>query len=76
MTETTSPETQFAGRHQAHAAPTPGAASDDFDRRVQRRTELRTRHAQRLARLMEQRADLRGVTPLADLVDDSIRWSA
>ncbi|HYG94088.1 MAG TPA: hypothetical protein VD859_10925 [Nocardioides sp.] len=43
---------------------------------AQRRTELRLRHAQRLARLMEQRSDLRGVTPLADFVDDSIRWSA
>ena len=40
------------------------------------REHLRTRHSQALARLMEERDDLRGVNALADLVSDSLRWSA
>ena len=34
------------------------------------------RHANKLTVLMGERADLRGVVPLADLVDESVRWSA
>jgi hypothetical protein len=34
------------------------------------------RWARRLAELMEERSDLRGVCALADLVDDGLRWSA
>jgi hypothetical protein len=40
------------------------------------RNELRTRHSQALARLMEERSDLYGVNALADLVSDSLRWTA
>ena len=40
------------------------------------RAELRSRHSQALSRLMEERADLQGVHALADLVSDSLRWSA
>jgi len=40
------------------------------------RSALKDRHAQALARLMEEREDLRGVHALADLVSDSLRWSA
>ena len=40
------------------------------------RNEIRTRHSQALARLMEERSDLYGVNALADLVCDSLRWSA
>ncbi|WKN48785.1 hypothetical protein [Nocardioides sp. Arc9.136] len=40
------------------------------------RVALRLRHSQALARLMEERDDLRGVHALADFVDDSLRWSA
>lgn len=40
------------------------------------RNELRTRHSQALARLMDERADLYGVNALADLVSDSLRWTA
>ena len=43
--------------------------------RAQRET-LKDRHAQALARLMAEREDLQGVHPLADLVSDSLRWSA
>jgi hypothetical protein len=40
------------------------------------RSALRTRHARALSRLMSEREDLRGVHALADLVSDSLRWSA
>lgn len=50
-------------------APTP-------DRLTAQRTALELRHSQALARLMQEREDLRGVHALADLVDDSLRWSA
>lgn len=86
MNETTSPETQIVGRHPKHdsdvttpceAAPACDAAPDDpVDRRLERRAALRDRHAQGVTRLMEERADLRGVLPLADLVDDAVRWTA
>ena len=36
----------------------------------------RTGTAQALARLMAEREDLQGVHALADLVSDSLRWSA
>lgn len=40
------------------------------------RAEQKDRHARALARLMQDRSDLRGVHALADLVDESLRWSA
>lgn len=39
-------------------------------------TDLRTRHSQALARLMADREDLRGINGFADLIDDSLRWTA
>lgn len=48
----------------------------EFERRQDARTELRSRHAERLTRLLADRSDLRGVHALADLVDDSVRWTA
>lgn len=70
MEKTTSPETQ-TGRpvDSTHE-------SDVVDRRLERRHALRTRHAQGLTRLMEERTDLRGVHALADFVDDAVRWTA
>lgn len=47
-----------------------------YERQRARRAVLRDRHAQGLTRLMSERADLRGVHPLADLVDDAVRWTA
>ncbi|GAA1150542.1 hypothetical protein [Nocardioides aquiterrae] len=44
--------------------------------REQRAAALRLRHAQALAALMEERADLRGVHALADHFDEAVRWSA
>ncbi|MBM7516909.1 hypothetical protein [Nocardioides nitrophenolicus] len=71
MKKTTSPETQTAGRHLESVEDL-----DAVDRSLARRTALRDRHAQGLSRLMDERTDLRGVHPLADFVDDAIRWSA
>jgi hypothetical protein len=43
--------------------------------RVQR-ASLKDKHSQALSRLMADRSDLKGVHALADLVSDSLRWSA
>ena len=52
----------------------------DFDTQLERiraqRAQLKDRHSQALARLMAEREDLKGVHALADLVSDSLRWSA
>jgi hypothetical protein len=52
----------------------------DLDTELERiraqRAELRHRHSQALARLMAEREDLKGVHALADMVSDSLRWSA
>lgn len=47
-----------------------------IDHLTAQRIKLELRHSQALARLMEERQDLRGVNALADLVADSLRWSA
>ena len=90
MNKTTTPATQ-TGRHlasvgthradvteaDAHGTPAhDGAHDDEATRSIARRAALRDKHAKNLAKLMEERSDLRGVHPLADFVDDSIRWSA
>jgi hypothetical protein len=49
---------------------------DALDVRRDQRNAVQSRHAEHLARLMAQRDDLRGVLPLADLVDDGVRWTA
>jgi hypothetical protein len=56
--------------------PVSSTEHDVVDRRLERRAALRTRHAQSLTRLMEERDDLRGVHALADFVDDAVRWTA
>ena len=52
----------------------------DMDTQLERiraqRDALKDRHSQALSRLMAERDDLRGVHALADLVSDSLRWSA
>jgi hypothetical protein len=52
------------------------SSDDTVDRTLERRQTLRTRHARGLTRLMDERADLRGVHALADFVDDAVRWTA
>jgi hypothetical protein len=49
---------------------------DRYDELLEKRKQLRLRHAQALAALMEERADLRGVHALADHIDDAVRWTA
>jgi hypothetical protein len=48
----------------------------ELDQTLQRRHALKSRHTRALVRLMDERTDLRGVHALADLVADSLRWSA
>ena len=50
-----------------------GAATDP--RRV-RRELRRARIARELSELFTERDELRGVSPVADFVADSVRWSA
>ena len=52
------------------------ALETEIERIRAHRTTIKDRHSQALSRLMAERADLRGVHALADLVDDSLRWSA
>ncbi len=57
--------------------PAPGY---DFDTEIERiraqREALKDRHSKALSQLMAEREDLKGVHALADLVSDSLRWSA
>ena len=58
----------------------PTSTKRDFDTELERiraqRALLKDRHSQALSRLMAEREDLKGVHALADLVSDSLRWSA
>ena len=56
--------------------PTATERAAELDHVAAQRLNLRERHASALARLMAQRDDLRGTYAFADLVDDSLRWSA
>lgn len=71
MNTTIPSETQTADRHDAT-----DASIDQLEHQRARRVALRTRHAQGLTRLMGERDDLRGILPLADFVDDAVRWTA
>lgn len=39
-------------------------------------TDLATRHLQGVSSLLQSREDLRGVYAFADVVEESVRWSA
>ena len=58
----------------------PTTTKRDFDTELERiraqRAALKDRHSQALSRLLAEREDLKGVHALADLVSDSLRWSA
>ena len=58
----------------------PTTTQPDLDTELEliraQRAALKARHSEALSRLMAQREDLRGVHALADLVSDSLRWSA
>ena len=52
------------------------AADDELARIHERRQRQQLRHAHALLTLLDSRDDLRGVHRLADLVEESVRWSA
>ena len=58
----------------------PTTTNPDLDTELERiraqRIALKARHSEALSRLMAEREDLKGVHALADLVSDSLRWSA
>ena len=58
----------------------PMTTKRDVDTELERiraqRAAHKDRHSQALSRLMAEREDLHGVHALADLVSDSLRWSA
>ena len=57
--------------------PEPAYAMDAQLERIRaQRAALKDKHSQALFRLMAEREDLKGVHALADLVSDSLRWSA
>lgn len=56
--------------------PTPTVRDRELDSVAKQRHSLKFRHASALAKLMDERQDLRGVHVFADFVDDSMRWSA
>lgn len=64
------------------ADPTPTDRDRTLDPELERlrlrlqRAELKLRHSRELSRLLDRRKDLEGVHALADLVSDSLRWSA
>ncbi len=53
-----------------------GHIDTQLERIRAQRAALKDRHSQALARLLAEREDLKGVHALADLVSDSLRWSA
>lgn len=58
----------------------PTSTKPDFDSQLEQiraqRAGLKNRHTQALSKLLNDREDLKGVHALADLVDESLRWSA
>ena len=52
----------------------------DLDAQLERmrvqRAAMKDKHSHALSRLLAEREDLKGVHALADLVSDSLRWSA
>ena len=62
------------------ADPTPTDPDRTIDSELERirvqRAEQKNRHSRELSKLLTKRQDLQGVHALADLVSDSLRWSA
>ena len=48
----------------------------DFDPREDAKRDLASRHQQGVSHLLASRHDLRGVHAFADVVEESVRWSA
>ena len=52
------------------------AVDEEMARIRERRQRQQLRHAHALLALLDSREDLRGVHRLADVVEESVRWSA
>ncbi|MBF4163539.1 hypothetical protein [Nocardioides acrostichi] len=65
-----------ATRHLTQVPPTIARAEESLDPRQDQRRALRLRHSSQISSLMSQRDDLRGVSALADIVVDAVRWTA
>ena len=65
----------MAAQSPLSSVPVP-AVDQDLDKIRNQRNSLKSRHSQALAKLMDEREDLRGVHALADFVDDALRWTA
>jgi hypothetical protein len=56
--------------------PTPATSTETAALRDQRRREASVRYARYVQDLLDRRADLQGVSGLADLISDATRWAA
>jgi len=54
----------------------PESLSETPDAREQRRREASLRYHRHVQDLLQRRADLQGVSKLADLMSDATRWAA
>ncbi len=55
---------------------TPESLTETAEAREERRREAAVRYRQRVQDLLDRRADLQGVSQLADLISDATRWAA
>jgi hypothetical protein len=69
-------------RHHGVAMDTRGISNTDgqvvdveLARWEARRTETTTRYASRVSALLAARPELRGISPLADTVEEAVRWA-
>ncbi|HEX5090082.1 MAG TPA: hypothetical protein VFV89_19900 [Nocardioides sp.] len=54
----------------------PETRVDTAEAREQRRREAALRYRRRVVELLDRRKDLEGVSELADVISDGIRWAA
>lgn len=57
-------------------SPQPSTPTSTPIRGEAQREQFRLRRVQALTALLDQRRDLRGVSAVADHLDDAVRWSA
>ena len=55
---------------------TPESLTETAQAREERRREASMRYRRRVQDLLDRRADLQGVSRLADLISDATRWAA
>jgi hypothetical protein len=55
---------------------TPESMTDTPQAREERRREANVRYRRHVQDLLDRRADLQGVSKLADLISDATRWAA